>query len=282
MLSPLSVTLSPEEYMRGCCDRPWEWAIRPFRVTPHVYYVSGNTWVGCYLFDTGDGLILLDTAMQPSLYMLLSSIDALGYHPKDIKTILLSHAHYDHCGGAKGMQELTGAKTYLGERDLEFMEHPELIYPDRYPYNRFNVDELYRDDKPIQQGRFTIHTLSTPGHTPGCTSFFFEDTDERTNRTYRCAMHGGVGLNTLADDYFITTGQPVTLRREYRESIIKCSRYQVDIAIGSHPNQTNMLEHLKKNSGCEYPQYDQDAWMKMIRFRLSQLTGIESESKLEF
>ena len=54
--------------------RPWELAIKPFQVAPQTWYVAGQTWVGCYLIDTGDGLILIDTAIAESAYMLVDSI----------------------------------------------------------------------------------------------------------------------------------------------------------------------------------------------------------------
>ena len=61
--------------------RPWELAIKPFQVAPQTWYVAGQTWVGCYLIDTGDGLILIDTAIAESAYMLVDSIYRLGYRP---------------------------------------------------------------------------------------------------------------------------------------------------------------------------------------------------------
>ncbi len=48
--------------------QPWSLAIEPFQVSPRTWYVAGQTWVGCYLIDTGDGLILIDTAIPESLY----------------------------------------------------------------------------------------------------------------------------------------------------------------------------------------------------------------------
>ena len=32
---------------------PWSLAIKPFQVSPNTWYVAGQTWVGCYLIDTG-------------------------------------------------------------------------------------------------------------------------------------------------------------------------------------------------------------------------------------
>lgn len=275
--------MRPTEYMRACCDEPWAWEQKPFRVSPHVYYVSGNRWVGAYLFDTGEGLMILDTAMQPSLHMLVYSICSLGFDPKDIRKILLSHAHYDHCGGARFLQGMTeSAEIYLGERDLYFLEegHRELIYPDRYPFTPFRVDKTYDEEAPIMLGRFSIRTVPTPGHTPGCTSFFFDDTDEKTGKTYHCAMHGGLGLNTLSDGFLRHTGLPASLRAEYRASMEEIREYPVDIALGSHPENTDMLGRLQTHQDQEYPQYDTSLWRKMADEFLTQLDQIEAKSTL--
>ena len=70
--------------------KPWTAAIEPFQVAPQTYFVAGQTWVGCFLIDTGDGLILIDTAIPESAYMLVDSIYKLGYKPTDIKKILIS------------------------------------------------------------------------------------------------------------------------------------------------------------------------------------------------
>ena len=123
--------------------RPWELAIKPFQVAPQTWYVAGQTWVGCYLIDTGDGLILIDTAIAESAYMLVDSIYRLGYRPEQIKKILISHAHFDHCGAAAIMKKLTGAEMYLSKEDWEFMKacpketididkdsHPQYFEPD--------------------------------------------------------------------------------------------------------------------------------------------------------
>ena len=177
--------------MEHCCRKPWETYLEPLRMAPGVWYVSGNDWVACYLIDTGDGLILIDTAMHETAYLMIENIRKLGYELTDIKKILLSHAHIDHIGAARTMKELTGAKIYLGERDLPFLhERRDLILNDGgYTCGEFEPDELYADDKPIVQGNVTIRTVSTPGHTPGCTSFFFEVQDE-TGKKFNFRISG--------------------------------------------------------------------------------------------
>ena len=120
--STSATSLPPQKLMERCCRTPWVSYLPPFRMAPGVYYVSGNDWVACYLIDTGAGLILIDTAMHETCYLMLECIRSLGYDPMDIKKILLTHAHADHIGAARTMKELTGARVYLGERDL-FMIH---------------------------------------------------------------------------------------------------------------------------------------------------------------
>lgn len=79
---------------------PWTLAQKPFKVIENVYFV-GNTWVSVYLIDTPEGLILIDCAYEENLYLLIDSIRGLGFDPKDIRHLLISHGHFDHCGAAR-------------------------------------------------------------------------------------------------------------------------------------------------------------------------------------
>ena len=120
---------------------PWALTVKPFQVSPRTWYVAGQTWVGCYLIDTGSGLILIDTAIPESMYLLVDSIYRLGYKPEDIKKILLSHAHFDHCGAARAMKELTGASVYLSSEDYPRAYHRmhQLFLGGEKPCERGNV-----------------------------------------------------------------------------------------------------------------------------------------------
>jgi metallo-beta-lactamase class B len=249
------------------CERPWEVAIEPFKVTPHTYYI-GNIWVGAYLIDAGEGLILIDTTMQPQVYLVFEGVRKLGFDPKEIKIILLSHAHYDHCGGVCSFIRYTAAKLYMGKED-EFLlnERRDLLYSFGYPFGNFQADEYFEDNKPITLGTVTIHTLHTPGHTPGTTSFFFEDQDEKGN-LYHCGMHGGLGLNTLDDKYFKESGLPVSLRYSYLRNLLKMRDLKIDITISSHPGQTNMLDKVKCISDSYNPFIDDTVWKKLMEEKI--------------
>lgn len=269
----------PRQLLVQGCERPWEAAVEPFRVAPHVYYV-GNSWVGSYLIETSEGLILIDTTMHNQVYLILESIRKLGFNPKDIKIILLSHAHYDHCGGLRPIKEYTGAKLYMGREDEYFLtERTDLIYTEGYPFGSFKPDEYYADNKAITLGDMTVRTIHTPGHTPGTTSFFFDDKDEE-GKVYHCGMHGGIGLNTLDDETIQESGWPISMREDFLNGLLKLRDMKIDIALGSHPNQTNMLAKIDKITDIFNPFYDDTVWIKLINGRIGMIKKIIETSKI--
>lgn len=272
---------APWVLMEQVCKRPWETYLPPIKMAEGVWYISGNDWVGCYLIDTGEGLILIDTAMQESLYLMVHNINLLGYAMTDIKKILLSHAHIDHIGAARAMKELTGAEMYLGERDLLFLhDRKDLIMAGNYCYGDFEPDTLYADDKPITLGNVTVHTRSTPGHTPGCTSFLLDVKDKKGN-TLRCAMHGGIGLNGLSKKEFEQSGLPPTLRDEYIASLRALDKEYVDIALPSHCNQIGILQLVDQISDDFNPYIDPSIWHELMQERLERVLEIVMREEAE-
>ena len=282
-LNSTSLTSPPAPVlMEHCCRQPWETYLEPLKMAPGVWYVSGNDWVACYLIDTGDGLILIDTAMHETAYLMIENIRKLGYELTDIKKILLSHAHIDHIGGCRTMKELTGAKVYLGKRDLMFLhERKDLIMNEGgYTCGEFEPDELYDDDKPIVQGNVTIHTVSTPGHTPGCTSFFFEVQDE-AGRKFKCGMHGGLGLLWNTKKQFEEIGLPFSLMKEFVEGLKKLDQREVDICLPSHTNQVGILL-LKDQIRDDFnPYYDPSIWHELMQERLERAQKILDRAETE-
>lgn len=257
---------------------PWKLAIEPFQVAPQTYYVAGQTWVGCYLIDTGDGLILLDTAIAESAYMLVDSIYRLGYRMEDIKKILISHAHFDHCGAAAIMKHLTGAELYMSKEDAEFMkacpEETMVLDTDSHPQS-FEVDHYYSDDEPITLGNVTIRTKLTPGHTIGCTSFFWEVKNPVTGDTYVVGMHGGVGANTMNDKYYASSKY---LTPDLRDRFIADSeplkQIHVDIALPSHPNQIEIVDRAGQYTDESQPYLDDTIWADFIEERVRQVKAL--------
>lgn len=116
-ISPRFLNTFPPDKM--LCHPYWM-AEPPFRIWGNLYFV-GNSWCSSHLIDTGDGLILLDTPCLAELPYLLDSIWSVGFNPREIRMILISHAHHDHYGAASALRHITGAKICLSAVDAADM-----------------------------------------------------------------------------------------------------------------------------------------------------------------
>lgn len=248
--------------MDDICRSPWLYAVEPFLVIGGLYYV-GNSWVSVYLLDTGDGLLLIDTAMAQNVYLTLEGIRKLGFDPRDIRWILLSHAHYDHCGGAAMIANYTKAKVYLGREDMFFLtERPELIHAVDGIFQPFTVDAHYEDGVPMRLGRVTVTAKHTPGHTPGTYSFFFDL--EEDGQTYRCGMHGGIGVNTLTKAYLEEHNLPMSYQQDFLDSLERMRLEKVDVPLGSHTNHCAMLAKAARIGETSNPFVDPAGFVKLL------------------
>jgi metallo-beta-lactamase class B len=262
----------PFELLKQGCERPWEVAVDPFEVAERTYYV-GNLWVGAYLVETREGLILIDTTMQPQVYLVFESIRKLGFDPADIRLILVSHMHYDHLGGVRPLQEASGARVLMSREDWAFMTaRPDQIFDCGYPFGEFEPDGFYDDAVPVVLGDREIRTVLTPGHTPGTTSFFFDA------GPHLCGLHGGVGLNTLSDAFLKETGLPVSARDEYLATMLRVRQMPVEITLGSHPGQVGMIEKVRDIRPGFNPYLDRHVWTRLIDGRIAQVRKLMEDS----
>jgi len=54
--------------------------------------------------------------------LIKTSIEKLGFKFNDVKILLISHAHWDHCAGSFQVKELTGAKYMVMDADVPEIE----------------------------------------------------------------------------------------------------------------------------------------------------------------
>lgn len=227
----------------------WDGYIKPFKIFGNLYFV-GTVLASSHLIDTGDGLILLDCGYQEGLYMLIENIYELGFNPKDIKYVIHTHAHIDHCGAAMSLKKLYGCKLCVGERDKSYADGTQdLSYAKELgmEYVPFTPDILINDGDVISLGNTSIRAVSTPGHTPGATSYIFTVTDGF--EAYIAGLHGGAGMNTLAKELLDKYNLPYSYRNEFANSIKRLSKEKVDIFLGNHATFNDTVgksERLKK------------------------------------
>lgn len=208
---------------------PEEGYITPFAIADGLYFV-GTYQASSHLIDTGDGLILIDTGYASTASMVLDSIHALGFDPKDIRYIIHTHHHGDHVDATPEIVRASGAKTIISVPDFPILKQ-----------HHFTADLTIEDGGVLTLGDVTIRFILTPGHTVGTISLFFERTYK--GKTYCVGTFGGAGVNTLVPesrDYY------PGCRRDYLASIAKLEKEQVDIFIGNHVWNNNTEERGKR------------------------------------
>lgn len=215
----------------------WEEYIEPSKIWGNVYFV-GIRAVSTHLIDTGEGLIIIDPGYAESLHVIVNNIWELGFRPKDIKYIVVSHAHSDHMDSVSALASMTGAKTFIGKDDLPLLTGK--MY--HYPIKSFKPDVLLEDGDTITLGNTTIKCVSTPGHTDGTMSFFFDATDGE--KTYRAGMFGGAGRNTLYKDFLTEHNLPFSNRQKMIDSIQKIKNEEVELFLGNHLQDNKTEEKL--------------------------------------
>lgn len=70
-----------------------------------------------YFVVSGRQVLLVDTGEKRKEKGILRSLKTLGFSPGDMRLIILTHTHYDHCGSLKSLKEMTGAKIAVHESE---------------------------------------------------------------------------------------------------------------------------------------------------------------------
>lgn len=235
---------------------PWEGRIAPFKLFGNVYF-CGTFQASCHLIDTGNGLILTDPGYSNTLYLVIDSIYKLGFRPEDIRYIINTHWHWDHTEATAALAELSGAKTLLGRYDVEKTAQ------------YFTPDILIKDGDSLTLGDTTITFLETPGHTKGTISLFFNV--QADGILYRVGMFGGAGANTLTQGAF----DYADCREDYRSSLHRLQKEQVDVFIGNHTwnNDTFPKAKILRETG-ENRFADPQLWHQFLDFCEKRLDAV--------
>ena len=89
----------------------------PYRLAPGICILGGLEPSAAYVIETTKGLVLVDAGLQSDAGLLKSQLEHLGLDWKQIRAILITHAHGDHSGGAERLRTETGARVYAGRGD---------------------------------------------------------------------------------------------------------------------------------------------------------------------
>jgi metallo-beta-lactamase class B len=207
------------------------WHAEPAKVFDNLYFV-GMTDYSAWALTTSQGIIVIDAIFDYSVEdEIVNGLRTLGLNPADIKYVLVSHAHTDHIGGAKYLQDHFGAHVVMSKQDWDLADRsiPERIRPRR--------DIEAKDGDTLTLGDTAIKMYLTPGHTPGTISSIYKVKDR--GATHTVATWGGTTIQG---------GKPET----YLAYIASADRYKdivkrsgADIVLSNHTAYDNTPANIK-------------------------------------
>ena len=92
-----------------------------------------------------------------------------------IKAVLLTHAHFDHAGNAKKLQD-DGASVYIGKKDApKLLNEGNLSSDFGRKFDYLNADYTLSDGEKISVCGFDFKVIETPGHTDGSVCYLIDN-----------------------------------------------------------------------------------------------------------
>ena len=246
----------------------WTEPFPPHRVIGNVYYV-GSRGLASYLITTPQGSILVNSSLDASVPLIRASIEKLGFKFSDVKILLISHAHWDHCAGSFQIKELTGAKYMVmdadvpeieagGKGNFQYGNQPNSLY------KPVKVDRVLHDGDEVKLGDVVMVAHLTPGHTKGCTTWTMKVRDG--NKTYDVVIVGSPNVNPGYK--LVNNSLYPQIASDYEKMFRVLKSLPCDIFLGAHGNYYGMeKKYAQPASGGGNPFIDPQGYKAYVEER---------------
>jgi glyoxylase-like metal-dependent hydrolase (beta-lactamase superfamily II) len=157
--------------------------VGPFQC--NCYVLGDETTREAVVIDPGDDLQSIQEVIKK--------------HKLSVKSILHTHAHLDHIGATRKLQEATGARVSLHKEDdfLFKMLPAQAALLGLRPGLPAHIDEFVGDGEGITAGSIRLGMIHTPGHTPGSLTFHRADSTGDLLFTGDTLFLGSIGRTDL-------------------------------------------------------------------------------------
>lgn len=216
------------------------------RLTERVYLVGGG-YLGfgiseerdchVYLIDGGSEMALIDAGAGVTIEPILGNIRFDGLDPQRITSVLLTHAHADHAGGASEWHQRFGAAIAASVEAAEYVTRGDEekislaiakrggFYPVEYQFQACPVPHILREGNIFKVGELEVLAIETPGHCSGMLSFLVKEKERTILFAGDTVFHDGKILVSNVWDCDL---------QQYVKSIQKLTGYKVDCLLPGH------------------------------------------------
>jgi metallo-beta-lactamase class B len=173
------------------------WYAEPAKVADNLYFIGTKIHSAWAIVGSG-GIIVLEALFDYAAPdEIAGGLKKLGLDPARVQYVIISHAHADHDGGAKFLQDtFRSAHIVYGGPDWTAVDQST-----SHSGGKPKHDTVGGDGMKFTVGDASVQIVTTPGHTPGTLSFLFEVKDN--GKPLRIAYVGGTAIpfNGAADYY---------------------------------------------------------------------------------
>ena len=243
-------------------DAAWRQPFPPFRIAGNLYYV-GSADLASYLIVTPQGDILINANLTTSPPQIRRSMEKLGFHFRDIKILLISHAHYDHCAGSAQILRETGPKYEVmapdvpvvesgGKLDFAYGQDRSMQYPPAH------VDRVLHDGDTVALGGTVLTAHLTAGHTKGTTTWTLDE--KQDGRLLHVVIVGSPNVNS---SYRLVDNRAYPqIASDYRHQFEVLRALPCDIFLGAHGGYFGLREKYAR-----WKAGDRDAFIDPAGYR---------------
>ena len=140
--------------------------------------------------------LLIDTGEKRNEQKIIRALGDLGLSPSDIRLIILTHTHYDHCGSLKALKDMTGATVIAHHKEAACLRDGYGGFPKGSnrltqavsfvgrtmgrrmgAYDPVSADILISERFGLEEYGIEGYLLPTPGHTSGSISVIVRNRD---------------------------------------------------------------------------------------------------------
>jgi len=243
----------------------WTLPFPPFHIAGNLYYV-GSKGLANYLVTTPKGHILINSDLEANVPMIRASVEKLGFKFSDVKILLISHAHWDHCAGSVAIKRMTAAKYMVMDADVSVVESggkTDFQYGtskgSRFPIAK--VDRILHDGDEVRLGGAVLAAHLTPGHTKGCTTWTMKL--KEGGQTRNVVIIGSPNINP---GYKLVNNKAYPgIAHDYDRMFRVLKSLPCDYFLGAHGSYFNMeAKYARLKSGGQSPFIDPDGYKRYV------------------
>ncbi|HXJ86347.1 MAG TPA: subclass B3 metallo-beta-lactamase [Candidatus Binatia bacterium] len=224
----------------------WIAPFPPHKIIANVYYV-GSKDLASFLITTAQGHILINSNLESSVPMIKKNVESLGFRFGDIKILLISHGHFDHCAGSALIKQLTGAKYMVMEGDVPVVEdggRSDFQYrsSQAFLFKPAKVDRVLHDGDEVRLGDVVLTAHLTAGHTKGCTTWTLQVHDE--GKADNVVIVGSPNVNPGYK--LVRNSRYPQIAQDYEHTFQMLKSLPCDVFLGAHGGYYGMTEKFAR------------------------------------